>query len=317
MAENQYAVHDDFKKFPVFNFRYNRLFIGFVNLFLGIERFLSQRKTLALALRHDVASADGETVRVFQFNPRAANTLQSGTVNPLPAVLYFHGGAFVMTYASSHVAIADYYAQQAQCIAFLVDYRLAHTNPYPEGFNDCYAVLKWVKDNAARLGVDPDRIVVAGDSAGGGLAAAAAQRALDEEELELLGQLLVYPTLDSGCKTQSGIEYHNTPMWNAVSNLGMWKTYLQNVPPGDVPEYASPAKRGDLSRLPTSYVETAEFDPLCDEGVEYANRLRASGVAVTLNQTTGTVHGYDAILSSEITQTSLRKRIDFLKALFI
>ena len=184
-----------------------------------------------------------------------------------------------------------------------------------DGFDDCYAALNWVVENAARLGVDRTRIAVGGDSAGGALAAGVAQKCRDEQLTRLCGQLLIYPVLDHRCSTKSATDFVDVPVWNAISNRRMWAMYLKRVTAVDLPAYAAPGL-GDANGLPRTYIETAEFDPLRDEGLNYAKRLAACGNSPTLNETCGTIHGYDAIAKNEIAIASMQKRIVFLKSAF-
>ncbi len=309
--KKEYAVHEDFKHYPAFPFPFNGVVTGLLNRFLHLDTFFRQRKVKAKAARHTVSMDGGASIDIYQFKPDNAGN------EPLPAMLYFHGGAFVLTYASTHVEAMDFYANQANCMVFMVDYRLAPANPFPAAFNDCYGALQWVEKNAAQLGVDPQRLVVGGDSAGGTLTAGVAQKALDDEQGPVLkGQMLIYPALDSTCSTRTAREYEKAPMFDAVANRKMWEVYLKNVSRSDVPPYAAPIGREDLSGLPQAYVENAEFDPLCDEAADYAQRLEAAGVDVELRETKGTVHGYDTVPESEITQESLQRRIAFLQKSF-
>ncbi len=309
--KNKYAVHPDFSHYPAFPFPFNPLLLGLLNQFLHLDTFFRQRKIKAKAKRHLLASSDGSVFEVLQFNP---DNMRSG--EKLPAVIYYHGGAFVLTYASTHVEAVNYYAQQAHCAVFLVDYRLAPKDSFPKGFNDCYAALEWLATNANLLGVDANKIAVMGDSAGGGFSASVAQKAHDENNIKLCGQVLIYPTTDRRCSTPSAITYLDAPMFNGVANKKMWEVYLKDYAGKHIPAYAAPADREDLSGLPPAYIETAEFDPLCDEGLQYAQRLQAAGVSVVLHETRGTVHGYDTVLSSAISQDSLKRRVNFLKSRF-
>lgn len=313
MSKNaRYAVHPDFAHYPAFPFPFNRWVLKVLNLFLHADTFFNQRKTKNKARQHTVAASDGTSFKVFQFMPDG----DAGSGRKLPAILYFHGGAFVLTYASTHVASADFYANWARCAVFMVDYRLAPANPFPAGFNDCYDTLLWMASNADALGIDAGRIAVMGDSAGGALSAGVAQKVLDESGPALCAQVLIYPSLDRTCSTETARHYVDAPLFDSVANTRMWQVYLQDCPAGKIPPYASPSDRADLSGLPRAYVETAEFDPLCDEGADYARRLQADGVQVELNQTHGTVHGYDTVLSSAITQAALEARIGFLGKVF-
>ncbi|MFT5484277.1 MAG: acetyl esterase, partial [Halieaceae bacterium] len=133
--------------------------------------------------------------------------------------------------------------------------------------------------------------------------------------IKLCGQMLIYPVLDNRCETPSASEFVDVPLWNAVSNRRMWKMYLKRFPLGSAPDYAAPGL-GELCDLPATYIETAEFDPLRDEGLNYAQALTASNNPPTINETRGTVHGYDSIEKSDISIASMKKRIAFLKAVF-
>jgi len=309
-VSGKYSIQTDFKRLPTFTFRFNRIEVGVLNAFLIAGRKLSVLRCAAMTTTHNVPRADGDRIEVIQFSPPQR-------AQALPALVYYHGGAFALTYASSHVRFVQRYATEANCSVFLVDYRLAPGRPFPSGFDDCYVALSWISANADVLGVDPARIAVMGDSAGGALAAGVAQRALDEQGPSLCGQLLVYPVIDRRCSTASARDFVDTPVWNAISNRNMWRMYLSACAESDVPAYASPADRQKLKALPRAYVETAEFDPLRDEGIEYATRLASNDVETTLHQTSGTVHGYDGLASrNSITQQSFQKRLDFLHEVF-
>ncbi len=306
---SKYAIHSDFGRFPVLNARFGRVMMGFVNAIMALERWLAKSRLRAMPLVHHIAGPAGNSLKVLQFAP-------PHRTRALPALVYYHGGAFAMTYASLHMRAAERYALEANCQVFLADYRLAPRHLFPAGFDDCYAALEWVAANAAGLGVDPARIAVMGDSAGGAMTAGVAQRALDEGGPSLCGQLMVFPVLDRKCDTPSARDFVDVPLWNASSNRRMWEMYLPDAHADEVPAYASPADREQLAQLPAAYVETAEFDPLRDEGIEYANRLAVSGVETELNQTCGTVHGFDAVSSSAITQEAYRTRVGFLRKVF-
>lgn len=305
--QHKYAIHADFLHFPTINLSYRPLVVALLNMLLRIERRLRRFNLLRRARTHRVATPDGHNLKLLQFTPVAAPG------GPLPAVIYLHGGAYVLTYASTHVYAVDHYANEVGCAVFLVDYRLAHRHPFPVGFDDCHTALSWVLDHAAELGVDPTRVAVMGDSAGGGLAAAMAQRASDDQGPALRGQVLIYPTLDHRCQTPSATLFTDTPLWNGVSNRGMWECYLRAHQDASLPPYASPGNRENLANLPPAYVETAEFDPLRDEAIQYAQRLQAASVPVELVQTQATVHGFDSVFSSEITRGAMRQRCDFLR----
>jgi acetyl esterase/lipase len=256
-----------------------------------------------------IKSFDGDKIPLTILQPKII-------LEPSPCVLYFHGGGFVLGGNPIQENIIAGFTRDIPFKIISVDYRLALDHPFPYGVEDCYATLLWACKNADKLGIDKKRIAVYGDSAGGALAAAVALMARDRKGPEICLQMLIYPVIDCGLTTKSSYQFVDTPVWNAAANRRMWEVYLKGWE-GPVSPYASPMKAESLMNLPTSYIETAEFDPLHDEGINYANRLRADGVAVYLNQTKRTIHGYDLIKENEIVLASFNMRINALKAAFI
>jgi acetyl esterase/lipase len=182
-----------------------------------------------------------------------------------------------------------------------VDYRLAPEHPYPAGLDDCMTALNWLHREAPELGVDPGRIGVFGQSAGGGLAAAVALRARDERGPALCFQFLGIPELDDRLETPSMRRFVDTPMWNRPNAELSWKYYLGSLV-GETPYYAAPARALDLSGLPSAYVSAMEFDPLRDEAIDYGSRLLQSGVSVELHVFPGTFHGSSAIPGTAVSR---------------
>jgi len=304
----KYNIHPDFARFPVLNFKFNALLVVFLNTISKMLRFFSRRAPNIVVENHFIARADGSRLTVSTMTPHAL-------AKPAAALVYYHGGAFALTYASLHLQNCERYADGAGCTVVFVEYRLAPENPFPGGFDDCYTALEWVVRQADSLGIDSNRIAVGGDSAGGALAAGVAQKARDERLVTLCAQLLIYPVLDNSCATPSATDFVDVPLWNAISNRRMWAMYLSHYPKGETPPYAAPG-HGQLANLPLSYVETAEFDPLRDEGRNYATALQAQGVAVIVNDTKRTIHGYDGNAKSDIARRSMLERIAFLKDAF-
>jgi acetyl esterase len=305
----KYAIHPDFAKVPVFTFRFNALLMNALNALGRTLTFLTKRSYNLATSRQKISSADGSLFPIITMTPH-------GLQRPAPALVYYHGGAFAMAHASLHLENCERYANEAGCVVVFVDYRLAPKYPFPCGFDDCYAALQWTLQQAGNLGIDPKRIAVGGDSAGGALAAGVAQKARDEGLLELCAQLLIYPVLDNSCSTISATEFVDVPLWNAVSNQRMWEMYLSRYRNAPTPRYAAPGS-GELHQLPLSYVETAEFDPLRDEGQHYAGALESHGVDVVRNDTRGTIHGYDGMAKSALAKASMLKRIEFLKQAYL
>jgi acetyl esterase len=211
-----------------------------------------------------------------------------GTV--LPAVLHIHGGGFILGSIDTEYAAAVRYAKELPAVVVSVGYRLAPEHPFPAGLEDCYAALEWLHEEADALGVDRDRVAVVGGSAGGGLAAGLALLARDRNGPKLCFQVLAVPELDDRLQTPSMRAFVDTPVWNRALAEHSWRQYLGSHP-GEVSQYAAPARATDLTMLPPAYISTMEFDPLRDEGLIYAMRLLEAGVSVELHQFAGTFHG--------------------------
>ena len=175
------------------------------------------------------------------------------------------------------------------------DYRLAPNIRSPPRSTIASAALRWMRANADELGIDADRIAVMGASAGGGLAAAVAQRSHDEG-IPLRAQVLVYPMLDDRSALREDHAGRGRFIWTPASNRFGWTAYLGREPRmSDAPEYAAPARRENLTGLPPAWVGVGELDLLYDEDVDYAEKLRASGVPCTLVTVPGMYHGADGL----------------------
>lgn len=236
--------------------------------------------------RHGVPSLDrSPDVEVVIFAP-------APSAGSLPAVVYCHGGGFVLGDAFSDQALPMQIVAEIGAVVISVDYRLAPECRFPGPVSDCLSALVWTGDNAASLGIDPGRIAVGGVSAGAGLAAAVTLMARDRGGPSICFQLLDTPELDDRLATASMQAFHDTPLWNRTNALHSWRHYLgPEILGGDVPAYAAPARAEDLSGLPPAYIAVCEFDPLRDEGMEYACQLTRAGVQTELHLFPGTFHG--------------------------
>ncbi|MFK7975448.1 MAG: alpha/beta hydrolase [Halioglobus sp.] len=304
----KHAIHADFAKLPGFTLKFKQPLLGLINTMAGVQCFFTKRSLTVELENHRLTRADGSTLKLFTLSP-------PGVGDSAPALIYYHGGGFGITYAGLHVTNCQRYAIESGCKVIFVEYRLAPKRPFPYGFDDCYQTLEWTLANASKLGIDRSRIAVGGDSAGGALAAGVAQKARDENLTDLCGQLLIYPVTDNTCSTQSATQFVDVPVWNAVSNRYMWDMYLKDFSGEQAPAYAAPG-HGNTDNLSLCYVETAEFDPLRDEGRAYTASLKASGVDVVEHFAAGAVHGYDAMEESEVTQQGMQARVDFLRQAF-
>jgi acetyl esterase/lipase len=204
------------------------------------------------------------------------------------ALLWIHGGGYVIGSAAQDDRLCRRFADRLGVPVAAVDYRLAPKHPYPAALEDCYEALAWL----TRLpGIDPTRVAIGGASAGGGLTAALALLARDRGELAPLLQLMVYPMVDDRSCDRPGVRNRRYRMWNPNTNRLGWTAYLN----GADPQVAVPSRHDDLSGLPPAWIGVGTLDPLHEENVEYARRLKDAGVACDLDIVTGAFHGFDIV----------------------
>lgn len=239
-----------------------------------------------------------------------------GVEGPLPVIYDIHGGGFILGTVEFDHGTNVTLARELGAAVFSVEYRLAPEHPYPAGLEDAYAGLVHVAKNAAELGVDPARIALFGSSAGGGLAAGLALLARDRGGPAIAFQYLGIPELDDRLDTPSMRAFTDTPIWHRPNAVISWDAYLGAGVPGsaDVPVYAAPARAAaeQLAGLPPAYISVMEFDPLRDEGIDYAHALLAGGVRVELHLFPGTFHGSGMIAHAEV---SLREAAEAVAVL--
>jgi acetyl esterase/lipase len=233
---------------------------------------------------HDVASRSGVSVRVHRAKSVA------GT---LPCIYWMHGGGLILGTNKADDARFDRWCQRLNCVGVSVEYALAPESRYPGPLEDCYAGLRWVRDNAAALGVDVNRIGVAGASAGAGLAAGLALLARDRREIALSFQALIYPMIDDRMITPSSA--WEDPVWPPGANRFGWSSYLGDVSGDAVPYYAAAARATDLTKLPRTFISVGALDGFSDEDIDYAVRMRHAGVPTELHVYPGAPHGFDGL----------------------
>ena len=211
---------------------------------------------------------------------------------PRPALVYFHGGGWVVCDLDTHDVVCTAIAHRAGAVVIAVDYRLAPEHKFPAAVTDSYAATAWVASNAKRLGIDPKRISVGGDSAGGNLAAVVSLKSRDEDGPAIALQVMVYPATDlSSFDTPSYQEFGENHYLTKSEMEWFRQHYLRSMEDARDP-HASPLLASDLSRLPPVLIITAECDPLRDEGEAYAKRLANDGVPVTYTCYPGMIHPF-------------------------
>jgi len=252
---------------------------------------------------------DGYDVPIFIHKPQAAATGKRA------GLLFIHGGGYIFGDAFMSGPSCRAQADAADLVIVAVDYRLAPENPHPIPVEDCYAALQWLFDNADALGVDRDRIGIAGESAGGGLSAGLALLARDRGKLKLAYQQLIYPMIDDRTCVRTDIPAHlGQFVWTRDSNVYGWKSLLGQTPGGaGVSPYAAAARAEDLSGLPPAFIYVGALDLFLDENLDYARRLLAAGVPTELHVYNGAYHGFEVAVDSGVAQRAFRDRIDALR----
>ncbi|MBC2907774.1 alpha/beta hydrolase [Streptomyces cupreus] len=213
---------------------------------------------------------------------------------PRPVVYHVHGGGLVLGTNRAGVDVPLAWARELDAVVVSVEYRLAPEHPYPAQIEDVYAGLVWTAEHARELGADPERIVVAGSSAGGGLCAALALLTRDRKGPRMLGQLLMCPMLDDRNDTPSAHQMAGLGIWDHQANETGWTALLGARRGGpDVPEYAAPARATDLTGLPPAFLDVGSAETFRDEVVTYASRIWQAGGVAELHVWPGGFHGFD------------------------
>lgn len=291
MTENKFPkvrpeLLDVLKKSP--SFHYSRKNLWLIRLLISLMPAPKAPEDISIK-NINIAASDGNTnvrLRIYQpVNPSL----------PTPVLIWMHGGGQIIGKPELEDTICIQFVRELGVSIVSVDYRLAPKYPFPAGLEDCYSALIWAKDQAQSFGFDTSRIAVGGTSAGGGLAASLAQLAHDRKEVSLVFQLLTYPMLDDRTVLRTDIDDSNSPTWSHKANKFGWESYLgKNYGAQQLPKYAVPARRSDLSGLPKAWIGVGTLDIFFDEDTAYAQRLKDAGIACDLEIVQDAFHGFDA-----------------------
>jgi len=231
------------------------------------------------------AGPSGDQIKVRLYCPVASGS------SALPALVFFHGGGWVIGDLDTHDALCRTLANETGARVIAVDYRLAPEHKFPAAFDDAFAAVKWVEENASTLGIDANHIAVAGDSAGGNLSAAVCQMAKQKGGPRIVFQLLIYPATQARSRTPSLNAFAEGYFLEKKTMEWFYDQYLPKD--ADLADWrVSPLAAADVSGLPRAYIVTAGFDPLKDEGKAYADKLNHAGVAAVHVDYPGMVHGF-------------------------
>ncbi len=249
------------------------------------------------------AAVGGTRLPVLVLRPRA-------TPRDAPAICHFHSGGMVMGDARTGVEVPLSWAVRFGAVVLSVEYRLAPEFPDPVPREDCYAALVWIGENAGALGIDSRRILLAGASAGGGLAAGVALLVRDRGGPPVLGQALMCPMLDDRNETPSSYGGPGDDLWNRTSNLTGWTALLGDRRGGpDVSPYAAPSRAVDLSGLPPTFIDVGACEIFRDEAVSFADRLWRAGTHAELHVWPGGFHAFDTLVpQAALSMVSTRTR---------
>ena len=298
MAQTQYPIHEDFRAACRITAPLGRGVLGIGNAFLSaMPKGMRSNSELSIKKMKITSTADGKEFGVWVVTPIEGNTTR-------PAILFLHGGGFVFKGAPYHYDLAKEYALRTNSVVVMVDYRTAHNNPYGTPLQDCVDAWEWMMTEAQALGIDTTKTAIVGDSAGGFLAI----KTVLGSNVHPSKLMLIYPVIDCSMRTKSMAKYSDTPVWNSKLNKKMWEYYLQGKAENSLLDLAE----DELRNIPTTYIETAEFDCLCDEGNEFARMLQNARVATTHTLIQGTMHGFDMAQRSAITQRQITERCKWL-----
>lgn len=295
LSFHKYPISNEFGIFKLYKIPFNE------RIFANADRIMSVLpKTIKETNKVDfktkiINSFDNEKINIYIFEPKKIDTKK--------VFLYIHGGGFVYRGAKNHYDFCIKLAEEGLCTVVYVDYRLAYKYKYPIPIEDAFSAYEYILKRRKKY----KKIIIGGDSAGGCLAIDVIRKAKDLNMYIPDFLFLFYPVLDKRMNTESMKKYTDTPIWNSVLNKKMWDLYLKNNN-----TYISPGELEDVSFMPKTYIETAEYDCLHDEAIEFAEKLKKEKIDVFINETKNTMHGFD-MKNGKITKRVVSERMELIK----
>lgn len=244
-------------------------------------------------VENETISGPDKEIPIRIYDPRTDRSKK------VPVIMYLHGGGWISGSIETHNRICRKLATEFEYPVISVGYRLAPEHPFPEGLEDCYTVLEWIVESNNRLGIDSEQIIVMGDSAGGNLAASTVLLARDRDGPDISHQVLIYPAVGDARTTQAYSE-NETGYALTANIIDVIYDHYTESDIDDANYYAWPRKANDLSDLPPATIITAGFDPLRDDGILYAKRLKEADVPVSLTNYPNTIHGFFAMIGEPV-----------------
>lgn len=304
----KYKIKKEFFPFSYFTPPINKNFLSVASFFMKTPNFLFKDKEIETS-KYEIESYDKEKIECFLITPKQIKKIDS-------CLIYIHGGGFILKAAGYHYKNAVNYAKKVGCKVFFINYRLAPKYPHPIFFEDCYFCMDWLYQNREMLKINERKIAIGGDSAGSALAVGVCMMAKDRNHpIKFLFQMLPYPFLDARNNSEACLKYTDTPMWNSRLSAKI-STMTKVDKNNDNYKYYSPVESKEFDFFPPTYIEIAEYDCLHDDGILFARFLKESGVDVTLNETKGTMHGFDIVQKSTTTIEAVNSRIKYMNKMF-
>ena len=291
----KYPISNEFGLLKLYQIPFNEKFFENADkIMYKLPKTIKETEKISFKTKQ-IKTFDNEKINIYIFEPKEVKTQK--------ILLYVHGGGFVYRGAKNHYDFCIKLAEKGLCTVVYVDYRLAYKYKYPVPVEDAFAAYDYILKKMKKY----KKLLIGGDSAGGCLAIDVIRKAHDLKIKIPDYLLLFYPVLDKRMITESMQKYTDTPIWNSVLNKKMWDLYLKGNS-----NYISPGEMEDVSFMPNTYIETAEYDCLHDEAIDFAKKLEKQQIEVVLNETKNTMHGFD-MKNGKITQKVVKERMELIE----